>query len=318
MSVGHGLLRQAPPVMPGAIPWDWLFVTIMVIAAAVVLLVAGLVTAILVRYRRRPGEGPPPQSHGNQRLEIGWTVAPAAIVAVIFALTIGVMRAGPTPGTDPPAGQPPDIQVIGRQWWWEARYPQAGVVTANVIYVPVGKRLLVTLDSDNVQHSFWVPELGQKMDMYPGRTNYTWLEAPAPGAYQGACAEFCGVQHAWMRILVIALPQAEYDAWLAAQQRPAQPPASASAQAGAALFERNACGSCHAIAGTPHQGRAAPDLTHFAARPTISAGVLANTPENLARYLRDPQAVKPGIVMPNAQLGEEEIAALVAYLEGLR
>ena len=155
---------------------------------------------------------------------------------VVFALTFAAMRGPLTPGAGVPTGSQPEIQVIGHQWWWEIRYPQAGVVTANVLHLPVGRPVLVTLEASGVQHDFWVPELGQKMDMYPGKVNYIWLEANAPGQYQGACAEFCGVQHAWMRILAVAQPPAEFDAWLAAQR--AAPAASAAplAQRGQTIF----------------------------------------------------------------------------------
>jgi cytochrome c oxidase subunit 2 len=303
---------------PYGIPWTPLFIFIMVVAVVIVLLVAGVLAYIVARFRAQPGAGVPRQDFGNRRLEIGWTVAPALLVSSVFALTVYVMSSTPTPGAGIPEGSQPDIEVIGHQWWWEIRYPQAGVVTANVMHLPVGRPLLVTLHSDDVQHDFWVPELGQKMDMYPGRTNHIWLEAREPGFYQGACAEFCGMQHAWMRILAVAQPQAEFDAWLAAQRAVPAPLVAPLAQQGQFVFQGRTCGSCHAIAGTPFTGQAGPNLTRFGSRPTISAGVLVNTPENLARYLRDPQAVKPGIFMPNFRLTEEEIAALVAYLGSLQ
>jgi cytochrome c oxidase subunit 2 len=307
----------AAQTAPPAIPFDPLTTFIMVVAALVVLLIATLLTLSLARYRRPP-DALPPQDHGNRRLEIAWTAAPAALVVGVFALTFAAMRLPTNPGAGAPPDAQPEIQVIGHQWWWEIRYPQAGVVTANVLHLPVGRPVLVTLEASVVQHNFWVPELGQKMDMYPGKVNHLWLEAKAPGQYQGVCAEFCGVQHAWMRILAVAQPPAEFDAWLAAQR--ATPAASAAplAQQGLAVFAAQNCGSCHAIAGTAWNGQAGPNLSHFGSRPTISAGVLENTPENLARYLRDPQAVKPGIFMPNFRLSDEEIAALSAYLESLQ
>jgi cytochrome c oxidase subunit 2 len=309
-----------PPVLVAqvpAIPFDPLTTFIMVVAVLVALLIATLLTLSLVRFRRRPDELPP-QGHGDRRLEIAWTAAPAALVTVVFALTFAAMRGPLTPGAGVPTGAQPEIQVIGHQWWWEIRYPQAGVVTANVLHLPVGRPVLVTLEASGVQHDFWVPELGQKMDMYPGKVNYIWLEANAPGQYQGACAEFCGVQHAWMRILAVAQPPAEFDAWLAAQATAPAASAAPLAQRGQTIFAVQNCGSCHTIAGTPWNGLAGPNLSHFGSRPTISAGVLENTTENLHRYLRDPQAVKPGINMPNFRLTAEEIDALTAYLESLK
>ncbi len=315
-SIAAAAGRRTVPAVAGAIPFDPLFTLLMVLAAAVVVLVAGLLAYSLARARRA-GAGPPRQDFGNRRLEIAWTAVPALVVGILFLLTLVIMRTTPTPGTDLPDGRPPDIVVVGHQWWWEIAYPQAGVVTANVLHLPAGRRVLVQLTSDDVQHDFWVPELGQKMDMYPGKTNYIWLEAEEPGLYRGVCAEFCGAQHAWMRILAVAQPEADFERWVAEQRTPPQPLAEPLAERGRAVYAARTCGSCHAIAGVS-TGEAGPDLTHFGSRPTISAGVLVNTPENLARYLANPQAVKPGIYMPNFRLSDEEIAALVAYLEGLR
>ncbi len=302
-----------------AIPFDALFTFLMVGAVAVSVLVAGLLTASLLRSRRQPEAGAPRQTFGNRNLEIGWTAIPALVIAVIFVFTLMAMRRGPTPGTGLPDGQQPDIEVIGHQWWWEIRYPQhGGMITANEVHLPVGRRMLVQLNSADVQHDFWVPQLGQKMDMYPNKTNYIWLEAREPGTYLGACAEFCGTQHAWMRIRAVAQPPAEFDAWIAEQRDSAPLAGDGAAARGQAHFARYACGNCHAIAGAPFNGQAAPALTNFAARQTIAAGVLENTPENLARYLRDPHEVKPGNHMPNFRLSEAEVQDLVAYLEGLR
>jgi cytochrome c oxidase subunit II len=298
------------------IPFDALFTFLMVGAFLVSILIAILVVAILLRMRRQAGM--PRQEQGNKRLEVTWTVIPAFVVVFIFGFMFYEMRRGPTPGTGIPAGQQPDIEVIGHQWWWEFRYPkQGGAITANELHVPAGQRVLVTLTSADVQHSFWVPELSQKMDLYPGKVNYLYLEPSEVRTYLGVCAEFCGTQHAWMRIRVIAQPQAEFDAWVA-QLRAAPAPAGDQAMRGEQLFGQYACGSCNLIAGTPHQGLGAPALTNFASRETISSGVVPNTPEHLAAYLRDPQAVKPGVLMPNFRLTDDEVSALVAYLTGLK
>ena len=306
-----------PRTIAATIPFDPLFTGITVLAVAVVVLVAALLGFSLVRTRLPPGAGLPRQDFGNRRLEIAWTVAPAVILALLFGVTLQTMLTSPTPGTDLPDGREPDIVVVGHQWWWEIRYPQLGVVTANVVHLPVGRRFLVQLTSDDVQHNFWIPQLGQKMDMYPGKTNHLWLEAAEPGLFRGACAEFCGMQHAWMRLLAVAQPEAEFEQWVREQRTPPLASLSSLAESGRAVYTARTCGSCHAIAGVS-DGEAGPDLTHFGSRPTISAGVLVNTPENLARYLENPQAVKPGIHMPNFRLTADEIAALVAYLEGLR
>ena len=319
------MTRLAPLAAASSIPFSPFFVALMVLAVAVSAMVVVLLAVILVRYREREGAPLPPQAHGNKQLEIAWTVAPVILLLGLFGWMVWEMVRGLTPGRELPEGNDPDIIVVGHQWWWEIRYPKHGdVVTANEVYLPVGQPMLVQLTSADVQHDFWVPQLGQKMDMYPGKTNYTWLRARVAGDYHGACAEFCGAQHAWMRILAIALPQAEFDAWIEAQRASNQPPVGLAdrppdpAGVGRQLFDRYACGSCHAIAGTEHTGQAAPALTNYSARRTISAGVLEHTPENLALYLRNPHAVKPGLLMPNFRLAESEVQALVAYLESLR
>jgi cytochrome c oxidase subunit 2 len=317
-------LSIAPLDTSPTIPFDALFTFLMVGAFLVSILITVLVVTALLRARRQAGM--PRQEQGNTRLEVTWTVIPAFVVIFIFGFMFYEMRRGSTPGKDIPQGQQPDIEVIGHQWWWEFRYPkQGGVATANELHLPQGERALVALTSADVQHDFWVPELGQKMDLYPGKQNYVYLDTRTLGTFLGVCAEFCGTQHAWMRIRVIVQPQAEFDAW-AAQLRAAPAPQGDQAARGAQLFNQYACGSCHLIAGTTHQGStdpesgsiAAPPLTNFATRQTISAGVVPNTPENLIAYLRDPQAVKPGVLMPNFRLTDDEIAALAAYLTGLK
>jgi cytochrome c oxidase subunit 2 len=308
-------LSIAPLDTSPTIPFNALFTFLMVGAILVAILIAVLLTTALLRARRQAGI--PRQEAGNPRLEVTWTVVPAFIVIFIFGFMLYEMLKGPTPGAGIPEEEP-DVQVIGHQWWWEFRYPKlGGVITANELHLPVGQRVLVTVTSADVQHNFWVPELGQKMDLYPGKVNYLYLQPSQAGTYLGACAEFCGTQHAWMRIRVIAQPQAEFDAW-ASQLRAAPEPVGDLAMRGADVFSQYACGSCHMIAGTPHQGLAAPALTNFATRQTISSGVLPNTPENLAIYLHDPQAVKPGVLMPNFRLTDDEITALMAYLSGLK
>jgi cytochrome c oxidase subunit 2 len=305
-----------PLVSTPYIPFNGLFTFLMIAAIAVAVMVAVLLGFALLRARDQ--RDLPNPVFGNRRVEITWTVLPALTVVFIFGFMFYEMRTTPTPGTGDPNGQQPDVEVIGHQWWWEFRYPKAGdVATANELHLPVGSEALVTLTSVDVQHDFWVPQLGQKMDLYPNKTNYIWLDTSKPGLYLGACAEYCGLQHAWMRIRVVVQPQAEYDAWLA-QLRAAPAPQGDLAARGQQVFDQSTCGSCHSIAGTAYNGRAAPALTNFGSRATISAGVLTNTPENLARYLRDPQAVKPGVLMPNFQLGDADIEALVAYLEGLK
>jgi cytochrome c oxidase subunit 2 len=291
-----------------------LFVWNLAIAAVIFVLVTALVLYSAYRFRARPGVGEPRQIYGNNRLEIAWTAAPALVLAVIFGFMIPTMRTA-----DPPVGdRQPDLIVTGVQWWWHVEYPQLGVVTANEIHIPAGQQLLIRLESADVIHDFWVPQLGPKRDMVPGHPNTLWIAADAPGTYLGACAEYCGEQHAWMRLRVIAQPQAEFDAWVAQQRQPAAVPAGGAAAEGAQLFQQLTCASCHAIGGTPANAQAGPDLSHLASRQTLGAGVLTNTPENLARWIFDPQAVKPGNHMPSLRLTEAQIQSLVAYLETLQ
>jgi len=296
------LATLSPLVSTPIIPFNNLFTFLMIAASTVAIMVAVLLTIALVRARNQTE--PPRPRFGDRRVEITWTVLPALTVVFIFGYMFYEMRRGPTPGAGDPNCQQPDVEVIGHQWWWEFRYPKAGgVATANELHLPVGSLVLVTLTSADVQHDFWVPQLSQKMDLYPNKTNYIWLDTTKPGEYQGACAEYCGLQHAWMRLRVVVQPQSEYDAWLA-QLGAAPAPQGDLATRGLQVFGQMTCGSCHSIAGTSFNGRAAPALTNFGSRETISAGVLTNTPDNLARYLRDPQAVKPGVLMPNFHLSD--------------
>jgi cytochrome c oxidase subunit 2 len=206
------------------------------------------------------------------------------------------------------------IDVIGHQWWWEVRYPGTPAVTANEIHIPIRTRVEVVATTADVIHSFWVPELNRKVDMIPGLRNRVLLEADRPGTYRGQCAEFCGLQHAHMTVAVIAEPRAAFAAWLKRQERSA----AGQGMPGARVFQDNSCASCHRIRGTPANGDNGPDLTHVASRSTLAAGTIANTPANLAAWIRDPQHVKPGNRMPDLHLDARDEAALVRYLESLR
>jgi len=220
--------------------------------------------------------------------------------------------------SDPAPDRKPDLLVISHQWWWEARYPQTGVVTANEIHIPVGVTWLLTLESADVIHDFWVPRLGPKMDVVPGHPNHLWLEADKPGIYLGTCSEFCGAQHAQMHFLVFAQTAAEFEVWQKQQEKPVAHLLSESSKKGSKLFQQLTCINCHTINGTNAKGQAAPDLTHFASRQTLGAVILPNTPENLALWLKNPQAVKPAILMPNLKLTDAQVGNLTDYLESLQ
>ncbi len=281
------------------------------ICGAIFLLVEGLLIASLVRSRRRPDDEVE-QVYGNSRLETAWTVIPAIIVIVLFIVTVRSMVRIQTA-----EGQLP-VRVVGHQWWWAVEYPDSKIATANEIHLPSDRSLDVSLESNDVIHSFWVPQLGGKTDVIPGRVNHTSYTDLKEGRYMGQCAEFCGAQHAHMRFWVVVDPPAVYEAWLRRQQQPAAPPQGTEAQAGARLFAVQPCAGCHTIRGTNAKGNTGPDLTHVGSRISIGAGVLENAPANMERWIRNPQQIKPGTFMPTLNLTDPQIRSLTAYLEGLR
>lgn len=292
---------------------DYLFRVSLVLSVGIFLLVAGVLTYILIRFRGQPGEADPPQIPGHRRLEIIWTATPALVLAGLFALTLQTMLT-----ITRPEPSPLRIQVIGHQWWWEFRYPDLGVVTANELHVPVGQPLQLEITAADVIHSFWVPRFGWKMDAIPQKTNLMRLRVNQAGTVDGGCTEFCGVQHAWMRIYVVAEPPNQFDSWTERQRQPAPEPLSTGATQGQQIFLRNTCVNCHTVGGTPAQGQVGPVLTHLGSRKTLGAGVLENTPEHLARFVNHVQEVKPGALMPGYGFSDPDLTALVTYLEGLR
>ena len=214
------------------------------------------------------------------------------------------------------------LEVTAHQWWWEVRYVEPQVadsfITANEIHVPTGRPVIVTLKADDVIHSFWVPSLAGKKDLIPGRTSTLDFRADRDGVYRGQCAEFCGFQHALMAFFVVADPPERYAAWADAQRQPAKEPASEPQLRGRSVFMRSSCAMCHAIDGTSAQAVRGPNLTHLASRGTLAAGALANTPEDLKRWIADPQQIKPGTYMPPTALSSDDMDALVGYLQTLR
>ncbi len=307
-----GLFNPSSPDMEAMTDLTYYILAISIVILAIIVVA---VTYIIIRYRKTPGDKTEPyQNFGDTRLEIVWTVIPIAIVAVLFQLTCSTMKV-----IDPPIGdREPDIVVIGHQWWWEFYYPDSGVITANEMHIPAGKKLLLRVESIDVIHDFWLPELGPKIDAVPGHTNHLWFAAAEPGVYLGACAEFCGTQHANMRIRVVAQTQEDFDKWQEEELVVPKTPRSGIAAEGAELFQTKACMNCHTIFGTPAAARIGPNLTHLNNRQTIGAGVLTNSPENLAKWLIDPQKYKQGSLMPNMKLSDSEVKAIVAYLEALK
>jgi cytochrome c oxidase subunit 2 len=307
------LIPVLDPASSQAAAIDDLFIVVIAICGFILVIVVGMVGVGLIRFRQRRGSPDPPPYFGNRKLEIVWTVGPMLIILWLFVLTVRGMQQ-----SDPPADQGADLIVIGHQWWWEVRYPQTGVVSANEIHIPVGAKWRVCLESTDVIHDFWVPALARKMQMIPGQPNYIWLQADTPGSYDDMCAEYCGAEHARMDFTVIAESPAAYAAWLSGQEKPAILPVMDSARNGLKIFQSMTCVNCHSIQGVSVVAGAAPDLTHLAGRENLGAGVLSNTEENLFLWLKNPQAVKPGCLMPDLKLTDAQARELVSYLETLQ
>ena len=300
-----------------ALGWWLLIVSAVVVVVITLLVVAGA----LHTPRERSGTelARTAGRSGLAWIYIGGLIIPAAVLIVSFIWTLGSLHATTRPPTDPAA----DIQIIGRRWWWEVRYvdprdPTKTIVTANEIHVPVGKPVRLEITSDDVIHSFWIPQLAGKMDLIPGQTNVAWIEADTAGSYWGQCGEYCGLQHAGMRMAVVADSPAGFTRWREAQRQGAAAPAPGLAASGEQVFQRSACAVCHTVRGTEAGGVVGPDLTHVASRATLAAGVLPNTHGNLAGWVANPQGIKPGVIMPAVPLRPEDLHAVVAYLQALK
>jgi cytochrome c oxidase subunit 2 len=303
------------PYSPQAQAITTAFLLVLTVAALIFLVVAAGVVYSAVRYRSRGlATTEPRQIFGSRKLEVLWTVVPLLIVTGLFIVSVRaiVLIDAPQDFT-----RPPDLVITGHQWWWEARYPN-GVIVPWDIHIPISRRLLARIESADVIHDFWVPDLARKMDAVPGRPSFIWLEADAPGTYAGTCSEFCGAEHAWMRFRVIAEPELSFEAWVARQAQPETVP-QGSAVEGARLFQTKKCADCHAVSGTGAvSGAKGPSLAHLASRETLGGGISRNTPENLMLWLTDPQLAKPGNRMPNTPLTADERRTLLTYLESLR
>jgi cytochrome c oxidase subunit 2 len=294
---------------------DRLFWQILGWDTAIFLVVQVLLIVAIVRFRERDPRAIPRQVRGHAKLEIAWTIAPAVILTFIAFPTVATVFRTQAP-------PPPDalrVRVIGHQWWWEFQYPDLGIVTATDLRLPVGRPANLEIVGADVIHSFWVPPLGGKRDAIPGGLTRIVLTPDAPGEYYGQCAEFCGASHANMRQRAIVMPADAFDAWVAAQQAPAPPPPEGSpAAAGLEVYRRSACVGCHAIREVS-AGVLGPDLSRVGARSTIAGGIFPNTPEHMARWIRNAPGMKPGALMPAFDtLSDAEVQALAAYLQSLR
>jgi cytochrome c oxidase subunit 2 len=308
---GQSIFNVASPQAEKIKSLDYGFIAA---ASLVLLLVVVLTVFITIRYRFKIDDAEPKQTAGNRKLEILMVSIPLILVIVFFFWSLNTMSA-----VNPDRGRnKPDVIITGHQWWWQASYPGTTVNTANEIHLPVGKKILMQLEAADVIHDWWVPSLGGKMDMIPGMHNFLWVTIDKPGIYEGACSEFCGQQHAWMRIRVIAQTPADYERWLKEHALNASNPKDTIAKLGAALFMNASCGSCHHIKGTSANGMQGPDLTHFGSRQTMLTGMMDNTTENINKWLTDPQKVKPGAHMPRFIFGADSVRALTAYLKQLK
>lgn len=292
---------------------DDIFRTTLLWATIVFVLVEGALLVAIFKFRNRPGAAEPVQTHGNTTLEIVWTIIPAFILAMIAVPTVRtIFQTAAKPG--PEALQ---VEVIGHQWWWEFRYPQLGITTAGDLIVPTGRTVNLEMTTVDVLHSFWLPQFAGKRDVFPNRYNNLWFKAEVEGNFPAQCVEFCGMQHGKMAYRIIAKPEAEFDAWAANFNTPpkdfsADSTAPALLREGQQLFTAKGCIGCHSM--YPALPLTGPNLHHIGSRSHVAAGTLENTDENLARWIRDPQGWKQGVLMPNLGLTDQETQALVAYL----
>ena len=295
------------------------------IAVVVFVLVEGLLVVAIVRFRHRPGRGVPKQVHGNKRLEVTWTIVPALLLLGVAVPTVGTIFSL----SRQPAGAL-HITVTGHQWWWEVAYPGTKVVTANEIHIPTGRPVYVRLESKDVIHSFWIPRLAGKQDLEPGDVRYLNIQTDRPGVYQGQCAEYCGISHANMRMRVFADPPARFRAWLAEQAGPPRTPSSSLVTQGQQLFDKGTSGGVQCTACHSTQpgvgGTIGPNLAHFGSRTTFAGSIFLRNEINLRHWLENPQGSKPGNDMDigpggkpgRSALTDQEIDALIAYLESLK
>lgn len=310
------------PASPVAGDEAGLYRIIVYLAAVVFVLVEGILIYSILRFRRRPDDAAEPrQIYGNPRLEAVWTGTPVLLVATLFILTIRTMGAVAAPAS---ASTDIRIKIIGHQWWWEFDYPDLGVVTANELHIPVGTNVRATLESVDVIHSFWVPQLSGKVDVIPGQMNTIWFRGDQPGEYHGQCAEFCGLNHANMRIATVVESREDFDAWVANQQLPPPPPRGPAEQRAVDLITHGICSNCHALGAPPPpppgeepKKLIGPNLNHLMSRSVFAGATFELTPDNIKRWLQDTQAMKPGNDMV-VKLRPEEIDDLMAYLTQLK
>jgi cytochrome c oxidase subunit 2 len=291
------------------------------VSVAVWVIVVVFVALAARRAHRAGGTDDPLQPGSDRSLLQSVGIATAATIVILFGLLIASVVTGRAMSAqrDETALL---IRVTGYQWWWDVEYqhpdPSQRVRTANELHIPAGRTVAIKLLGADVIHSFWVPTLHGKMDAIPGHESYLWIRSDKPGIYRGQCAEFCGVQHAHMAFTVQVEPSDDFERWIQLQRVTAPAPSSSDTKRGFDVFQQRACAMCHQILGTQAGGRVAPDLTHVASRPTLGAGTLPMTHDNLMAWIDDPQRFKPGTRMPKVDLSPDDLRAVVAYLETLK
>ena len=293
-----------------------LFNTFNIAAAAMLLLVCVLVTYISIKFRQKKddnGEGL--QTTGNRKLEALMIGVPTLILVYFFWQTVSVENAVAAPNHPT---QQPDVIITGHQWWWEVEYPASKVITANEVHLPAGKHILMELRTADVIHDWWVPELGNKMDMIPNIKNYLQVNINKPGDFYGACSEFCGAQHAWMRIHVIAQSQNDFNKWLDSNSTNAKQPTDSVAIRGAYFFQTKTCASCHRIQGTDAVSNYGPDLTHVGSRQQLLTGMIDNNETELYKWINHPQQIKEDAHMPDFIFNKDSVQAIAHYLAQLK
>jgi len=311
---------------PAATPARWiaeLSQLVLSVTGAIFVVVAGLLCYCIWKYRRRTAADDwrePPQVYGSTQIELAWTIIPVLIVLVLFLSSARVIAA--TQRADP-GRNALQVDVVGHQFWWEYRYPGLGIVTANELHVPASDPArptptVLNLYSADTDHSFWVPRLAGKTDLIPNHPNTMWIDPAEPGLYLGQCAQYCGTQHAKMLLRIYVDTPEDFARWVEAQRRPARVVDQDHVSRGREIFQRTACINCHAVSGTPANGRFGPDLTHLMSRETLAAGIVLNNRENLRQWIQNPDVIKTGSLMPAMALDEADLDAVTDYLLTLR
>ncbi len=317
MLAGCGGNRRSPKILGGngseSHRVSGLWWLIFGLAAFVYLVVGGFIVLAAVRGRGTPaGRRSRITDHGF--IWVGGIIAPLAILMTVAAFTVNT-----TSALRKPSSRELRINVVGKRWWWAVEYPTLRITTANEIHVPAGQPLEFRIDSDNVIHSFWVPQLAGKMDAIPGQHNYLRFTATKPGTYRGLCAEYCGTQHAWMEFLVVVQTPGDFGRWATREQTLSnQSPSNEQQARGQVVFESSACAGCHRIRGTQAQADLGPDLTDVGQRTTLGSVRIPNTTGNLAGWIGNSQTLKPGNLMPPQYLSASDLQAVVAYLQSLK